>query len=99
MNLESKKESTVTTSDCDKAVVIGRSVDPKRKAMDMYGSFAQILMMNTNPKFRSSKMVKSCVIKAIDEILNEPKMKFCGEGILDVHYKYWLDVRSFVNAL
>ena len=35
---------------------------------------------------------KQCALIATKEMLNEGKMKFCGDGIRDVHYIFWKDV-------
>lgn len=52
-------------------------------------------------KFKSfnlteSETIQSCLF-VVDEILNESKMKFCGEGITDPHYKFWESVKEILQ--
>ena len=47
---------------------------------DEYGEFADVCQ------------AKQCALIVAKEILNEPKMKFAGNGISDSSYKFWEEV-------
>lgn len=70
-------------------------MSPKEKAQKLYGEYYQILMGNTNPKFRSSKVVKACALRAIVEIekINETISTPNGNKL------YWSNVKKELEIL
>jgi hypothetical protein len=62
---------------------------------------AQIKAEELIDKFRecglSDRQAVQCSIFVADELLNESKMKFCGGGTEDKHYKFWEDVKAILT--
>lgn len=42
---------------------------------------------------------KQCALILCDEILNDGKMMYCGQGAGDKHYEFWERVKASLNAL
>jgi hypothetical protein len=71
---------------------------PRDKVNDLILRFSKFSVGMTTC-YLSEREAKQCAIIAVDEILNDGKMKYCGEGITDAHYKFWEDVKVLLNAL
>jgi len=60
---------------------------------------------NENPEVRYEGegmkigRAKQCALICVGEILNEPKMKFSGNGVNDLHYKFWENVKKEIERL
>jgi len=55
-------------------------------------------------KFKSisnltEKEAIQCANLTCDEILNESKMKFCGQGTNDQFYRYWVEVKRILTSM
>ena len=47
----------------------------------------------------SKETAKQLALVVVNEILNEPKMKFCGDGVNDVFYKFWEEVKRQIEII
>lgn len=83
-------------TDCTEIkTIIG--ISPNEKVIELLAKFSvfQVGQISCQLTLRESTQ---CSIFVCDEILNESKMKFCGQGITDQHYKFWEDVKAILIA-
>ena len=66
----------------------------KKEAEDLVEKFARI-MPNENWRDRAIQ----CALIACDLMLNEPKMKFCGDGINSETYQRWGQIKQAIEQL
>lgn len=62
--------------------------------MDLY----KPLFYHKNTKTSKTKIIKAAIITC-NQILNDGKMLYCGNGSDDAHYKFWIDVKYKLNNL
>lgn len=48
---------------------------------------------------RVKLIAKNGAMITVNEILNEPKMLYCGGGMSDVHYQHWEEVKNELEKL
>jgi len=57
---------------------------------------AELIIKFTKLNLKDEQVIQ-CALITCDQMLNESKMKFCGEGINDQHYKFWETVKTLLS--
>lgn len=53
----------------------------------------------------SKETAKKLALIVVNEVLNEPKMRFLGDaigdgnGCMDVHYRHWVNVKTLIEKM
>ena len=64
--------------------------EAKLKASSLIQDF--LFTQNQYGEYADVYQAKQCALIVAKEVLNEPKMKFAGNGINDIYYNFWEEV-------